>query len=117
MKKILIDNKNYSSKLGELDLHDGEIKDMYCCYDQRKVEIPIILNSPNINRKRSKLEFTGVFKFSISMLEPWGPGFYINEIKITNYEDSNMGALNCLILLNSGDEISVISNKIIHYIG
>lgn len=112
MKKLSINHNNFTSEVNNLDLHDGELKDIYCSYDHHEIEIPVTLDTPHKKNIKAKLKFTGVLTFSISFLEPWGSGIYINEIKVVKCGGMSTEALNCEILLNSGDKISIHSSEI-----
>lgn len=112
MKKISINYINFANEVKNLDLHDAELRDVYCSYDKHEIEIPVIIDAPGKRNVKSKMGFFGVCNFSISFLEPWGQGVYINEIKILEGEGEFTKKLCCELLLNSGDKITIISDEI-----
>ncbi|NHM33613.1 hypothetical protein [Neobacillus terrae] len=114
MQNLSIKFNNLTNEANNLDLHDAELRDIYCSYDLHEIEIPVIIDTPKKRQIKSKLKFIGVLNFNLSFLEPWGPGIYINEMKISEGEGNFNKNINCEILLNSGDKIKIISSEIIY---
>lgn len=112
---IIIEDFN-KDLIGQLDLHDAEVSDVICNYANRLVKMPVILHSPNKDNVKALLEFKQVSFMDISFIEPWGAGYYINEIttNVIPPHDSLAGSFSLEILLNSGDKIRVVTQKLIY---
>lgn len=100
-------NSNSKQYLNNLDIHDSVVEDINCNYDQHIVNIPLLLQSPKNKGIPSNLRFIDVKQLDISIYEPWGAGFYLNELTI---EEINTH-LKFVLLLNSGDKISIIARE------
>jgi len=112
-------NKSNLETLNEIYLHDMELFDINIDYAGHKVEIHLYDEQKN----KHKMIFEHMQYFLISGFEPWGEGMYVNEVKTitTGIEnliktdgeyDVNADAFMMEMLLNSGDKINIISNKI-----
>lgn len=118
---VIIENSS-KNLLNTLDLHDAEINDIKCNYREHLVELPIVLHSPKKMNVNAKLVFESVVYFDICIVEPWGEGIYINEVKfIDNYsaidkyqEFIDDKHFNLVFILNSGDQIHIVSKKILY---
>ena len=107
---------NNLERLKDLDLHDSKLTEIICNYDTHEVNIPLKLDYLNKKNVFVSLKFSNVKKFFVEILEPWGAGIYIHEIKVKSQNlegDSHFFELT--ILLNSGDRICIISNEINYY--
>lgn len=107
----------------DIHIHDAEIGDLLCDYQEHSVTVDLKLFRNNTTEK-VRLEFEIVKYLSVSIYESWGNGIYIVEM---NIEHENLDATrflgiqglgNCFLttlLLNSGDRIEVLS-EVLKYI-
>ncbi|HEY8401848.1 MAG TPA: hypothetical protein VIK89_11320 [Cytophagaceae bacterium] len=115
-------NKFNKQELENLLLHDAEVTQILCDYDQHKIILPIKKNiSQDIN---AEIVFENVIYFDMSFYEPWGPGIYISEVRLNENIDILERLKECnsiskdyfqiVILLNSGDKINIIASNVVY---
>lgn len=116
---MIMINKNNLETLNELYLHDMELLDIKVDYFGHKVEVHLCDKQKN----KHDMMFEHLQYFLLTGFEPWGEGMYVSEVKAitTDIENLIKMADDCVInsdafmiemLLNSGDKINIISNKI-----
>lgn len=101
-----------------LELHDAEIVKISCDYNMRNTDIQLKTDQNN----EMFFRFSDVFYMEVNMCEPWGEGIYVFETEIYKAKDMkrklgkryNIKMINAslfYILLNSGDEIIIVSKE------
>ena len=114
---------NTLDAISEIFLHDAELKEIICDYLNKILIITMKSDAPDKSGWTEKLEFRDVKEINIPFYEPWGAGYYVSEVSTNqsgenhkNSIDSNSQASNfsTKILLNSGDQISVYSSKLLY---
>lgn len=106
-------NINSLSVLEELDVHDGKLGEVKCDYANQDVYIPIELDSPEKRKIKVVMKFNCVKMFSMEILEPWGKGIYISEIRYDCFKHiDNDISFEVIILLNYGDALKIVSEEI-----
>ncbi|MCG8538611.1 MAG: hypothetical protein MJA82_01565 [Clostridia bacterium] len=112
MNEIIISINNLSV-LDELDMHDGKLGEIKCDYANHEVWIPIELDSPKKRNIKAIMRFNYVKMFSMKILEPWGAGMYVNEVKYKRFKEVNSEiCFEVTIILNSGDVLKIASEQI-----
>lgn len=112
MNKLKI-NINSLQNEDNINLHDAELKDIYCNYNEKVVNITFILHNFIQKNTPINIQFFKVKELDVSIYEPWGGGFYINELTIENNQEMNEN-LKFLFLLNSGDKIIIIAKEMLY---
>ena len=116
--KVIIDKKNMSV-LDGLRLHDMELMAIKIDYCGHKALIPVL----DMQKKEHYMIFEDVQYCAVDIFEPWGSGRYINKVKTatSNLQDLidlkkgnsiSEDAFLTDILLNSGDSIIILAEKI-----
>lgn len=132
----MIITKNNIDKISELNLHDSELNEIICKYDEYKIIIPI---KHYYLKKDMLLVFEDVLYSQISYYKLWGNGNYIfqceineDDVLIEQLKDMQVKELrqplvtwskliecenledffSLTLLLNSGDKINIISRKL-----
>ncbi|SDO04602.1 hypothetical protein SAMN04487897_107181 [Paenibacillus sp. yr247] len=120
---MIIFDKQSKHKVSDIDLHDAEVHEIFCNYTEHKIRVPLKLHNPTRGKVEAELNFEDVLFVDISLCEPWGAGFYINEIIVSNdtmfiskFDDPEkyINSIHLTILLNSGDKINVVASKILY---
>lgn len=106
LREIMVDKEKLMN-LTKIPLHDAELRELICNYDQHLVFIPVKINIPGKRPFNAELRFEDVLNLSIGLFEPWGPGIYIHEV---SYKID--GNINFTILLNSGDKIEITGENL-----
>ena len=94
-------------------LHDAEISDVCINYVDHIVVIPLKLNRPISGGFFAELLFSDIKQVNIDIYEPWGSGFYINNINIERIKEMK-DYLKIIIQMNSGDAICIVAKEVIY---
>ncbi|MBI6871802.1 hypothetical protein [Clostridium aciditolerans] len=133
---IVIDKKTQTN-ISYMNIHDWQIRQVICNYDDYKVIIPISKIVSKNQQLEAKLIFEEVIYNEISYYELWGSGNYISHCdmddnselinKLEKYKDDEQFWCSRLanytsisdeffsfnITLNSGDTIKILARKVI----
>jgi len=134
---VIVVEKKTLTNINSMSLHDWQIKQVICNYDEYKVIIPMSkIISENLQLK-ADLIFEEVVYNEISYYELWGSGNYISHFdmddnselinKLEKYKNdeqfwcSRLANYNSIIdefvsfniTLNSGDTIRILARKVI----
>jgi hypothetical protein len=106
---VIVIIKEEKSKIKKINLHDAEIAKVICDYDKGIVEMPIIMAEKHLYA--AILRFENISYVEVNRMEPWGPGINISAVSV---EDADGNYFRVSILLNSGDEVNIITSKMIY---
>ena len=101
--------KNEKEKIEEVTLHDAEISKIIVDYNNGLIEMPIIMYERR--SYKALLKFEGIAHMKIDRKEPWGSGKYIFGVNL--YDDEG-DSFRVNIVLNSGDQIDIVTSKMIY---
>jgi hypothetical protein len=109
-------------EIGNICFHDAELRLIITDYYKHKVECPLVIYPIGQKSFHALLRFIDIVHIDVDIFEPWGSGFYINDVDFKpNKNDSvivfdriDEGYFTFKILLNSGDWISVIAKQLIY---
>jgi len=120
-----------------MNLHDWQIKQVICNYDEYKITIPMSKSISENQIQKANLVFEEVLYNEISYYELWGSGNYISHYdmidndeligklekyknnkkfwcsRLTNYNNISDEFVNFNITLNSGDTITILARQVI----
>ena len=71
--------------------------------------MPIIMN--DTHEYAALLRFENILHIEVNRKEPWGAGMYISSLDV---EEAEGNYFRVSILLNSGDEVNIITSKMIY---
>lgn len=132
---IIIDKKTLTN-INDMNLHDWEIKQVICNYDEYKIVIPMSKLTSEKQQLKAELIFEEVVYTEISYYELWGSGNYISNCdvddnielinklekykideqfwcsRLTNYDSIMDEFVSFNITLNSGDIIKILARKV-----
>lgn len=106
---MIVFSKKEIVEIQNINFHDAEISKIISDYYNGTVELPIIMDDKG--RYNALLKFENVVHVEVNRREPWGPG--INIISLDTY-DAEGDYFKVTIILNSGDEVNIITSQMIY---
>lgn len=110
MKQIDLSNHSY---LDDLYFHDAELGDIQVSYKDNQVVV--YLHDVRLEQKTKtevELTFSGVIELHVPIKEPWGGGYYCASLTTEHGGNSEAERFRTKLLLNSGDEINIVSTQV-----
>lgn len=109
MQRFTVENH---SSLEKLYFHDAKLGAIHVSYKDTQV----IIQLHDVRFDQSKmidveLAFSGVIELHVPMKEPWGGGYYCTSLN-TDQEGTGTEQFRIRLLLNSGDEISIVAEQV-----
>lgn len=135
--EVTVVDKKTLTKINDMNLHDWQIKQVICNYDEYRVIIPMSKVISEKQQLKANLIFEEVVYNEISYYELWGSGNYISHYdvddnselinklekykndeqfwcsRLTSYNSILEDFISFNITLNSGDIIRILARQVI----
>ena len=106
---MIVFSKREIENIQNINFHDAKVSKIICDYDAGTVEMPVIMD--NTHRYAALLRFENILHIEVNHKEPWGAGCYISSLDVYDAEGNYFKVT---ILLNSGDEVNIITSIMIY---